>query len=995
MMRNRLCLLIAGSLAAGLVATTVRVLALPTDPPRSVGTSAHVPAAPATSPGVTGSKADVAAATPALPPVVTPFLQRHCVECHDPETKEGGLDLTALKFDPSDAKATAAWVKVHDRVWAGEMPPPKKAKGGEKKDDSGTKNADAKDGDANAAGKPPVAVLSEAERDELIWPLAKALQAGDDARTTREGRATQRRLNRYEYENAVRDLLHAPWLQIRDGLPEDGEANRFNKVGEALDVSHVQLARYLNVADYALQQVIGGSATRPTTTTTRYHTRDQKSFTGKMTFTVFNTSPERATFPVFGFEAQPDVRAGKAPITVGKADPEGREKEAVGVIASTYEPLEIRFNKFEAPTAGHYKLRFKTYSVWVGPGKGKRWDVGDLDTVSKGRRDEPITVYAETQPRLLRRLGAFDAHPDPQIAEIDTYLLAGETIRPDAARLFRSRPPNWHNPLAEKDGTPGVAFAWLEVEGPILDDGWPTAGQKVLLGDLPMKAAGNGTANPAVDGTGAAVAVESKDPAQDADRLLRAFMTKAYRRPVVDEDVARFRKVIDASLATGGSFVDAMTAGYTAVLCSPGFVCVDEQPGKLDDYALATRLSLFLWNTAPDDELRKLAAAGELHKPEVLKQQTDRLLADPRSRQFVDAFLDYWLDLRKVNNTSADEHLYPDYYLDDLLTESADEETRAFFAELVAGNRPAKDLVAADFAMLNERLATHYGIPGVQGVGIRKVQLPPNSPRGGLLTQASVLKVTSNGTTTSPVTRGVWVMERILGAPPPPPPPTVPAVEPDIRGATTIRQQLDKHRSLASCSACHAKIDPAGFALESFDVMGGWRTNYRALGETATAVVSAKLGEKAADKVAGKPATKPSDKVAAKPEATAKAETKPEKKPEAPTNTMASTDRPNGTFGKNGQPFKFTDGPVVDSSGTLPDGRSFHDVVELKKALAAGDRQPARNLVRQLVVYGTGGPIRFGDRAKIEAILDQTKDNHYGVRDLIHAVVASELFLNK
>ncbi len=161
---------------------------------------------------------------------------------------------------------------------------------------------------------------------------------------------------------------------------------------------------------------------------------------------------------------------------------------------------------------------------------------------------------------------------------------------------------------------------------------------------------------------------------------------------------------------------------------------------------------------------------------------------------------------------------------------SAVDETRAFFAELLKRDLPAKNIVSSDFAMLNERLAVHYGIPNVEGNAIRRVQLPPDSPRGGLMTQASVLKVTANGTTTSPVLRGAWIMERVLGEPPPPPPPSVPAIEPDTRGANTIRELLDKHRSVESCAGCHTKIDPAGFALESFDVMGGWRENYRAIG---------------------------------------------------------------------------------------------------------------------------------------------------------------------
>src|SRR5581483_7342531 len=274
------------------------------------------------------------------------------------------------------------------------------------------------------------------------------------------------------------------------------------------------------------------------------------------------------------------------------------------------------------------------------------------------------------------------------------------------------------------------------------------------------------------------------------------------------------------------SFADAMLSGYSAVLCSPAFIGLEEKPGRLDGPALAERLSYFLWNSEPDDRLRSLATSGALLKPEVLRAQTERMLSDPKARRFTDAFLDYWLDLRHVNATSADGSLYPDYYLDDLLVESATAETQLFFAELLRGDLPARNIVSSDFAMLNERLAAHYGLPPVHGVALRRVANPADSVRGGILTQASVLKVTANGTTTSPVLRGAWVMERILGKPLPPPPPGVSAIESDTRGATTIREQLAKHRTQTSCAGCHAKIDPPGFALESFDVMGGYREKY-------------------------------------------------------------------------------------------------------------------------------------------------------------------------
>ncbi|MEK7831393.1 MAG: DUF1592 domain-containing protein, partial [Acidobacteriota bacterium] len=575
----------------------------------------------------------------------------------------------------------------------------------------------------------------------------------------------------------------------------------------------------LTAAEFALREVMARSKTQPETVTKRYYAREQRAFTNHVEFSQFNTYTERATFPLIGNEADLAVLEKKAPMTVGAADPIKRELESMGVVASSYEPLDICFNQFKAKVPGRYKLRLNAHSFWAGPQPGEKWFHPSRTEAFPGRTLEPITLYAETPPRQLRLLGNVDVSPEPSVQELEVYLLKDEMIRPDAVRLFRSRPPNWRNPLAEKDGQPGVAFRWLEVVGPIFDE-WPGKGHRLMFGDLPFKKNAKGQ-----------VEIITQTPRADAERLLRNFLQRAYRHPqqqqACEEDVQRFLKLVDASLKNGDSFTEAMITAYSAVLCSPAFTTLEEKPGRLDDHALAARLAYFLWNSEPDAKLRELAQQGALRKPAVLRAQVGRLLGDAKSQRFVNAFLDYWLDLRKVNITSPDELLYSDYYLDDHLVESATAETRQFFAELARGDLPARNVIASDFVMINERLAAHYGLAGVQGSQIRRVALPSDSVRGGLLTQASVLKVTANGTTTSPVVRGAWMMERILGKPVPPPPAGVSAVEPDVRGATTMRQQLEKHRNNQSCNVCHVKIDPAGFALENFDVFGGWRDKYR------------------------------------------------------------------------------------------------------------------------------------------------------------------------
>ncbi|MEM9158612.1 MAG: DUF1592 domain-containing protein, partial [Verrucomicrobiota bacterium] len=385
----------------------------------------------------------------------------------------------------------------------------------------------------------------------------------------------------------------------------------------------------------------------------------------------------------------------------------------------------------------------------------------------------------------------------------------------------------------------------------------------------------------------------------------------------------------------GADFTDAMVAGFASILCSPDYLYLENHVGLLGDRELASRLSYFLWNGPPDNSLKE---SKPLSNAKVRRAEAERMLKDERSERFLDAFLDYWLELREINANAPDAELYPDYYLDDLLTESSLRETRRFFRELVDEDLPVSYLVDSDFTFLNERLADHYALPRFEGVGLEKVYLPEGSVRGGLLTQASVLRVTANGTTTSPVMRGVWVAERILGVEVHDPPSGIEAIEPDTRGATSIREQLDKHREVESCNACHAKFDPFGFALESFDVAGGWQEQYRAVNEVAS---------------------------------------------------------PETGFGKNGHAFVYHLAQQVECEGELDDGRAFSGIQELKTLLISDPRALARNLVNRIVVYATGAPVSFSDREEVERILDACEEGDFGLRSLILEVVQSRLFAIK
>jgi len=429
----------------------------------------------------------------------------------------------------------------------------------------------------------------------------------------------------------------------------------------------------------------------------------------------------------------------------------------------------------------------------------------------------------------------------------------------------------------------------------------------------------------------------------DVRSLLLGFADRAFRRPVDSAEMEPYAAIVETQLQQGQSFEEAMIAGYKAILCAPDFLFLGLEG---DQYASASRLSYFLWNSMPDARLRELAAAGELSKPETLHAQLDRMLDDPRSNRFVEHFLDQWLELKDIDFTTPDPQLYPEF--DRWLRDSMLAETRAYFRKLIREDRGIEHLIDSDFILINQRLAELYDIRGVAGGELREVKVPEGSPRGGLLGQGAVLKVTANGTATSPVLRGVWVTERILGVSVPPPPPNIPAIEPDATGAVTIREQIEAHRADPVCASCHKVMDPPGLALESFDPIGGWRDRYRAGGRPRKIKVPGRKG-----------------------------------KVLEPTITVLAS---------NGRRKQLRVGGGVDPSGVLPDGREFANLDGLRKLLLEDKKQLARNLARQLAVYATGKGYRFSDRGVIDSIVAKAKPADYGVRSLIEGVVLSPLF---
>jgi mono/diheme cytochrome c family protein len=687
-------------------------------------------------------------------------------------------------------------------------------------------------------------------------------------RRAAQGRVVLRRLNRAEYQNTVRDLLGVD-LDLKEMLPEDMAANGFDNVGKGLHLSSFLLERYLEAADQALDIAIANEP-QPPLIKKRYHCTDERHV---------KITKERVFLKHDG--------------------------ALVCFSSSAWQAIILR--QFYPPDRGKYRFRL---------------------FVSGYQSDHKPVVFRVDAGRMLKAtkshlIGYFDAPADrPTVVEFTDDLEARSTIRILPYGLASAQAVNKVG--AENYKGPGLTIHSIEVEGP-LNDTWPPESHRRIFADLPQKPAPVYRARNRVE-------VASQNPTADVERILRAFARRAFRRPVSEADLQPILALVQAKLAQGHSFEQAVRVGLKAVMISPDFLFLREKPGKLDDFALASRLSYFLWSTMPDETLLALAEQNKLSEPDTLRQQVERMLDDPKSAAFTENFVGQWLGLRDIDFTEPSHILYPEF--DHMLKVSMVRESELFFAELLKHDLSLTNIVASDFSMLNGRLAKHYGIPGVEGWEFRKVHLPPESHRGGVLTMASVLKVTANGTTTSPVLRGAWVLERILGTPPPPPPGNVAAIVPDIRGATTIREQLARHRQVASCANCHAKIDPPGFALESFDVIGGWRDHYRTTGRGKPVYVA-------------------------------------------------------------GQRMHYLQGPKVDPSDVLPDGRRFENINEFKQLLLQDKDQIARALTEKLLTYATGGPPTLADQPEVEAIVGKLREKNYGLRSLVHEIVQSKAFQYK
>ncbi len=702
---------------------------------------------------------------------VQPFLLKNCTACHNDKTASGGVSFSNwLKADAATALADRSrWEQVAQKVRAGEMPP---------------------------KGLPrPAAAQAEAFVRWIETSYAKL----DRETPPDPGRVTAHHLNRYEYRNAVRDLLGLT-LNVADDFPVDPYGYGFDNIGDALTLSPVLTEKYLKAAEHIANIAVPAAG------------------------------PVKPLMSRYVAERMGQARQ-----------------------------LHIQ-TLHEFPVDGEYTLR----SAWFqGLRVGVRLE-GRLFFDGKEVAKIPLTVYTEMD-RGFEKPGVFAT---AGVHKVEAEITALDTIKGELPYL-----------------------EYIQVYGP---DKVRAAAESAAYKRL---------------------FVCQQHTVACAKQILTPLVHRAYRRPPTPGEMASLLRLTALAQQKGDSFAAGIRLAVEAVLINPNFLFrIERDPvaGKpvhpVSELELASRLSFFLWSSIPDDELLRLAEAGQLRAN--LDKQLPRMLRDQRARSLVENFGGQWLQFRNLDVLQPDPKKFPEYTAE--LREAMRTETELFLNEVIAEDRSILDFLDGRFTFLNERLAKHYGIPNVTGSGFRRVELD-GTERSGILTQASVLTVSSYPTRTSPVIRGKWVLENLLGTPPPPPPPDVPPLnEAKVGTSASLREQMEQHRANPACAGCHSRMDPIGFGLENYDAIGRWR----------------KL---------------------------------------------------DGKF-------------PVDSSGTLPNGKSFHGAQELKTILRSDPHAFTQAFTEKMLTYALGRGLENYDRAAVNNIVAQVERGGYRYSALIRAIVESAPF---
>ena len=715
-------------------------------------------------------------------PMPVDFLNKYCYDCHGEKKQKADRRFDFLTGSVEDFKQQELWQEILDQLNLGEMPP---------------------EDESQPSVREKLAVV------ELIT------QGLADAREKFAGKGSHtvfRRLNKFEYTNTISDLLGLnteSWNPAAD-FPADVVVDGFDNDGAELVTSGLLLEKYFPAAEEAIVRATS-FGDKP----------ESKLYTQKSPF-YFKGKESKGLPKLFQVDRYRFVP--ETPYT----DLYGRYFRG-GHLGF----LPLRRTE-GVPESGNYTIRVKASAVSRTHSYGKILDdfrngdplvMGFASVDRKGStsvgvgnvtKSVPLTSFelSGAEPEWFEWTGYLEKGYEVEVRFRNGTAAAKRLVRLllNKADEFPEFKPfaemkatgdgglnRWHGTLKAYRG-PRLRVWEIQVEGPHIEE-WPPRGHGTLYGELEPEKLG---------------------PREIENQLIK-FAKLAFRRPPVEGELEPILEMVRAKLEEGLSPLQSLQLGFQTILSAPGFLYLKEGEGDLADYALASRLSYFLWSSMPDSELFDLAEQGKLKDPETLSAQVDRMLADPKSKRLTSNFLRVWLELDNIGKMPPSKE-FVSFYRDNL--ESAmRRETELLFEHVLRNNLPPRELLAANYSFLNRELAEHYGMSGLKGNEFRKVSLS-GIQRGGLLGHGSFLTASANGVDTSPVVRGIYVMNKLLDYTPPPPPDDVPEIEPDVTGATTLREQLVKHRADATCSQCHNKIDPAGFALENFDAIGAWREKY-------------------------------------------------------------------------------------------------------------------------------------------------------------------------
>jgi len=731
---------------------------------------------------------------------IAPLFAKNCIDCHGAKKSKGGIRIDQLNPDLLAGADIDHWVEIYDVLSQNEMPP----------DDE------------------PDYHLKDEDRARIVEWLSTEMQKATEVRKNAATHSSFRRMANHEYNHALQDLLGLN-LEFTESLPpENSSEDGFKNSSKFLQMSAAQLETYREISSKALKKAtVTGEQPKPVIWQVSMQEAMDKTAAMKKariqykspdnpgdlynTHIVNKDTGEGYTYQWYYFDTLNDqviygVWSHEPESTVVPTPP---VQNVVAVIPRS-KSFHLELGN-SVPDDGMLRVKIR-----VGTSESNADQTANLRLSFGFQTSNEGKMSARLSERDVE-VTASSSDPEFLTFEVPLDVLPRNTFRKTGTMGEYPSTTEYLEIINTSTAPINLEIDYIEVEAGVYET-WPPKSHSAIFFESPNQ--------------------NNED--LYCQEILKRFMTRAWRRPIADEDIAAYHQLFKSYRPSFSSFQETMIEVLATVMTSPEFLYVVQSESEtltLSDLELANRLSLFLWSSIPDAELIDLAVAGKLKLPEILDSQIERMLADPKSQRFNKHFVRQWLGLEAMDTLVVDQFKFGGY--NEAFQKTLIAEPHAFFDHILRNNRSVMDFIQSDYLVINEPLANHYGIPGVKGQEFRKVPIEPGANRGGLITSAAILTMTSTGVDSNPLKRGVWLLERMLHDPPPPPPPDVPEVDltdPRILKMTPKERMAD-HRNQPACVSCHAKIDPWGISLENFDAIGRFRTTVNDQAVDATAVL--------------------------------------------------------------------------------------------------------------------------------------------------------------